>query len=362
MQYSRWRVQSIRRLWMCADSLGMTLPPELAAQLGQDSAAAPPGTTPLLAPGSLGTQAGPGPIAPDTVHQGGSGCRVLIVDDVASTRRFLRAVLEDCCWLEVVGEADNGKSAVERAETLQPDVVLLDLSMPELDGHGALGEILRVAPRTKVVILSGGDANLGDSLVGSGATAFLPKGLPPWDLAGRLEIILERPFVISNRQSTDPLPLAEPIGRSARTKVPRAKGEFQSGNGYSGEETLGRGRPRAVVCDSNPTTRHLVAEVIESYRLRVVAELVDTATLLSVIGPLQPQLVVFDPCVKGEANGDAIAELRGQLPSAALVVYSAMEDLKKQALFADAPFVIKPHLGQLAECVRHFSRDRANGR
>ena len=344
---------------MCADSFDMTLPPEFAGQLGQGGAAAPPSGTPLLAPGS-GTHAGPG--LPNYVPEGWSQCRVLIVDDVASTRRFLRAVLEDCSWLEVVGEADNGKSAVERAEALQPDVVLLDLSMPELDGHGALGEILRVAPSTKVVILSGGDANLGDSLVGSGATAFLPKGLPPWDLAGRLEIILERPFVISNRQSTDPLPLAEPIGRATRTKPTRARGELHGGDGYSGEATLGRNRPRAVVCDGNPTSRHLVAEVIESYRLRVIAELVDTATLLAVIGSLQPQLVVFDPCLEGEANGDAIAEVRGHLPSAALVVYSAMEDLKKQALFADAPFVVKPHLGQLAECVKHFSRDRGLGR
>jgi DNA-binding NarL/FixJ family response regulator len=347
---------------MCADSLGMKLLPEFAAQLGQGSAAAAPSATPLLLPSSSETQAGPAPTAPNQVDQGGLQCRVLIVDDVASTRRFLRAVLEDCCWLEVVGEADNGKSAVERAEMLQPDVVLLDLSMPELDGQGALVEILRVAPSTKVVILSGGDANLGDSLVGSGATAFLPKGLPPWDLAGRLEIILERPFVISNRQSTDPLPLAEPAGRSVRAKVTPAKGELRNGNGYFGDGTLGRGRPRAVVCDSNPTTRHLVAEVIESYGLRVVAELVDTATLLSVIGPLQPQLVVFDPCLEGGANGDAIAEVRRSLPSAALVVYSDVEDLKEQALFADAAFVVKPHLGELAECARDFSRVRGHGR
>jgi DNA-binding NarL/FixJ family response regulator len=346
---------------MRADSLGMTLPPEFAAPHGQ-GLSAPPSATPLPVPRSLETQAGPRPTAPNYVPQGWSQGRVLIVDDVASTRRFLRAVLEDCCWLEVVGEADNGNSAVERAETLQPDLILLDLSMPELDGHGALAQILRVAPNTKVVILSGGDAGMGDSLVGSGATAFLPKGLPPWDLAGRLEIILERPFVVSNRQSTDPSPLAEPVGRAVRTRATRAKGELHSGDGYSGEQTLGRGRPRAVVCDNNPTTRHLVAEVIESYRLRVIAEFADTATLLVAIGPLNPQLVVFDPCLEGEANGDAIAEVRRHSSSATLVVYSAMEQLEQQALFADARFVVKPHLGQLAECVRHFSRDRGHGR
>jgi DNA-binding NarL/FixJ family response regulator len=261
-----------------------------------------------------------------------------------------------------MGEADNGKSAVEMAEAMQPDVVLLDLSMRELDGRGALAQILRVAPSTKVVILSGLDASLGGSLVGSGATAFLPKGLPPWDLAGRLEIILERPFVISNNHSTDPSPLAEPAGRGVRTGTTRAKGELHHGDRRPGEEALGRGRPRAVVCDSNPTTRHLVAEVIESYRARVVAEFSDTATLLLAIGHLHPQLVVFDPSLDGEPNGDSIAEVRVQSPSASLVVYSDMEQLRKQAFFADAPFVVKPHLGQLAECVRHFSRDRADGR
>jgi two-component system, chemotaxis family, chemotaxis protein CheY len=311
---------------MGADSVGMALLPEVEATLG------------------------------------GPQCRVLIVDDVASTRRFVRAVLEDCRWLEVVGEADNGKSAVEMAEMLQPDVVLLDLSMPELDGLGALTEILRVAARTKVVILSGGDASQGNTLVGSGATAFLPKGLPPWDLAGRLEAILERPFVISNRESTDRLPLAEPVAHAVPIRPARAKGELHSGDGYLGEGTLGRGRPRAIVCDDNLTTRHLVAEVIESYGLRVVAEVADTATLLVAIAPLHPDLVVFDPWLESEPNGEVIAEVRQHSPSAALVVYSAMEQLRKQALFADAPFVVKPHLGQLAECVRHFSRYRSHGR
>jgi DNA-binding NarL/FixJ family response regulator len=339
----------------------MKLPPEFPAQFGQGPSA-PPSAAPLLVPRSLGTRAAPGPTETNHVHQGESQCRVLIVDDVASTRRFLRAVLEDCRWLEVVGEADNGKSAVESAETLQPDVVLLDLSMPELDGGAALGEILRVAPSTKVIILSGGDPSLGHSLVGSGAIAFLPKGLPPWDLASRLEIILERPFVISNQQSTDQFPPAEPVGRAVQTIATPAKGKLHRGDRYSGEETLGRSRPRVVVCDSDPATRHLVAEVIQSYHLRVVAELADTATLLAAIGPLHPDLVVFDPYLDGEANGDAIAEVRRHSPSAALVVYSAMEQLKPQALLSDAPFVLKPNLGQIAEWARHLSRDHGNAR
>jgi len=120
--------------------------------------------------------------------------RVLIVDDAASTRRLLRAVLEYSPLLEVAGEADNGLSAIAQATALQPDVILLDVSMPFLDGLGAQSDLLRVAPLARIVVLSAADQQ-AERLVAAGALAFVPKGLPPLELLERLLTVLGLPTV-----------------------------------------------------------------------------------------------------------------------------------------------------------------------
>jgi len=79
--------------------------------------------------------------------------RVLIVDDHEAMRRFIRFLLAKNS-LEICGEAEDGKRAVELAQELQPDLVVLDLCMPKMDGLEAGWRIRRVAPSTKIVLLS----------------------------------------------------------------------------------------------------------------------------------------------------------------------------------------------------------------
>jgi len=80
--------------------------------------------------------------------------RVLITDDHQVVRRGLRGFLELDPELEVVGEASNGEEAVSMARRLQPDVVLMDLLMPVMDGIEATGEIRRELPEVEVVALT----------------------------------------------------------------------------------------------------------------------------------------------------------------------------------------------------------------
>jgi len=80
--------------------------------------------------------------------------RVLLAEDHALVRQGFRRMLEDDARITVVGEASTGLAAIEQSAKLRPDVVVMDLSMPELGGLEATAEILKAAPETKVLILS----------------------------------------------------------------------------------------------------------------------------------------------------------------------------------------------------------------
>ncbi|MFI5007082.1 MAG: response regulator [Solirubrobacterales bacterium] len=80
--------------------------------------------------------------------------RVLICDDHALFRAGIRAILQDQPWIDVVGEAPNGREAVEQAERLQPHVILMDMEMPELNGLEATRRLREAGVAAKVLILT----------------------------------------------------------------------------------------------------------------------------------------------------------------------------------------------------------------
>src|SRR5689334_5066129 len=84
----------------------------------------------------------------------GDKISVLLADDHTMVRAGLRMLLDGTPSIKVVGEAENGRQAVELAERLKPDVVVMDLVMPGLNGAEATRQILRNGPRTKVLVLS----------------------------------------------------------------------------------------------------------------------------------------------------------------------------------------------------------------
>jgi DNA-binding NarL/FixJ family response regulator len=103
--------------------------------------------------------------------------RVFLVDDVGAFRTLMRFTLEEDPRIQVVGEAADGCAGVDGVEELKPDVVLLDLAMPVLDGFEAMPLMLERSPGTTIVALSGFTAERMAALcIASGAHCYLEKG------------------------------------------------------------------------------------------------------------------------------------------------------------------------------------------
>lgn len=105
--------------------------------------------------------------------------RVLVVDDTAFMRRMLRELLSKA-GLEVVAEAGNGREAVEQYRQVRPDLVIMDITMPELDGIAAVREIVREDPSARIVMCSAlGQQELIIEALEAGAQDFVVKPFVP---------------------------------------------------------------------------------------------------------------------------------------------------------------------------------------
>src|SRR5215212_9125396 len=116
--------------------------------------------------------------------------RVVIADDQGLVRVGLRKILEIEPDTEVVGEAADGQQAVAAAARLHPDVILMDIRMPVLDGIEATRRIMRSHPTVRVLMLTtfGLDSYVYDSLR-AGASGFMLKDAPPEEIAAAVRIV-----------------------------------------------------------------------------------------------------------------------------------------------------------------------------
>ena len=117
--------------------------------------------------------------------------KVLLADDLPQIRAVLRRALEKDGRFEVIGEAENGRQAVEMAGSLRPDALVLDLAMPGMDGMQALPQVLETSPATKIVVLSG-FAEMAPDVLKAGAHGFFEKTAPPQELAGTIAELVSR--------------------------------------------------------------------------------------------------------------------------------------------------------------------------
>lgn len=123
--------------------------------------------------------------------------RILIADDHDVVRKGVRSLLEDQEGWEVCGEATNGRQAVERAKELNPNIVILDVGMPELNGLEATRQIRKILPRAEVLILTVYETEqMILEVLKAGARGFVFKSDAGRDLISAIECLIQRkPFL-----------------------------------------------------------------------------------------------------------------------------------------------------------------------
>jgi len=125
--------------------------------------------------------------------------RILIVDDHAVVRRGVRSLLESEAGFEITGEATTGREAVDMARRLQPDVVVLDLSLPELNGLDATRQILKDSPRSEILVLTMHHSEeLARDVLQAGARGYVLKSDADQSLIAAVKSLREhKPFLSS---------------------------------------------------------------------------------------------------------------------------------------------------------------------
>lgn len=125
--------------------------------------------------------------------------RTLVVDDVEDFRRLLRSMLEERTDCEVVGEASDGLQAVVKAEQLQPDLVLLDLGLPTMNGIEVARRIRKLSPNSKILFVTqNASREIAQGALRTGANGYLLKA-EATDLPTAVETVIRGEQYVSGR-------------------------------------------------------------------------------------------------------------------------------------------------------------------
>jgi DNA-binding NarL/FixJ family response regulator len=192
--------------------------------------------------------------------------RILLVDDHAILREGLRILLESQNGFQVVGEASDGVSAIQLAVDLAPDVVIMDISMPDLNGIEATRRIVATCPATRVIALSVHTSrNFVSEMFKAGASAYLPKSAGGSELATAIRTVIKGQVYLS------PEVTGAFVESLVREKPPKAKSTFS--------ELTSREREVLQLVAEGRTTKdiasllHLSAKTVESYRAQIMNKL-----------------------------------------------------------------------------------------
>jgi DNA-binding NarL/FixJ family response regulator len=198
--------------------------------------------------------------------------RVLIVDDQPLLRTGFRMILNADPGITVIGEASDGLIAITEVNRLNPDIVLMDVRMPGLDGVEATRRILAAGSPTRILILTTFDLDeYAFSALAAGASGFLLKDVPPAELTAAIHSIATGDAVVSpritrqllDRYSTQ-LPTAHPVGDTLLNKLTQREREvlIALATGLSNAEIA------ALLVLSEATVKTHVTRILTKLELR----------------------------------------------------------------------------------------------
>ena len=214
---------------------------------------------------------------------------LLIVDDQALIRVGLRKILENEPEMTVVGEAGDGEEAVASARRLRPDVVLMDIRMPVLDGTEATTRIVRAQPSARVLILTtfGLDTYVYDALR-AGASGFMLKDAPPEEIAAAVRIVASGEALLAPAVTRAVIEEFARHPPSAPATPPPAVAELTPRE-QEVLDLLARGLSNPEICErlviSEATAKTHVAHILQKLDLRDRVQAVIYAYETGVVAP-----------------------------------------------------------------------------
>jgi DNA-binding NarL/FixJ family response regulator len=208
--------------------------------------------------------------------------RILLADDHEMVRHGLRAVIEEQHGWEVCGEARTGREAVARALELRPDVVVMDFTMPELNGMDATREIRAVLPRTQVLILTMHESEeLVPEVLAAGALGYMLKSDAGGALVNAIQSLADqKPYFTSKISALVLKGYLNPRTREISTLTPREREVVQMvAEGKSTKEVAEKLKISAKTADTHRTN------VMRKLKLHSVSELVRFAIRNKLVEP-----------------------------------------------------------------------------
>lgn len=207
--------------------------------------------------------------------------KVLLADDHTLVRQGLKAVLEIEDGIEIAGEASTGREAIEKSLSLNPDVILLDLRLPEIDGVAACLEIKKVRPEVKVIILTTFDDD--EDVIGAmqaGASSYILKDVNPIDLIQAIHTVAKGKTVL------DP-GIAEKLVNPAPTQKPSRQSTLLSDRELEVLELMAEGLKNKDIADrlwiSQTTVKTHVSHILQKLNQSDRTQAILTAIKLGIV-------------------------------------------------------------------------------
>lgn len=230
--------------------------------------------------------------------------RVLLCDDQLAVRSHLRKILGAVPSIRIVGEADGGRAGVRMSRELMPDVVIMDVSMPDLNGIVATRQILAVMPEIKVIVFSADcGAQIAQQALSAGASAYLVKSANVDEFIQAFELALGGQSYISPA-----------INDAGQPKDQDPTGQALKRNVADPDE---RGPLKVVLVDDARHVRERLVEMLARLNgVQVVGQAPDVPVALQLVNELQPDVLVLELELPGQTGMDLLANLgkKGRKP------------------------------------------------